>query len=1453
MAKNLARKKIPLVLRKRIRKTSAAILLIVAIVVATIPATKIEADSSGGSGTGVAKIVYDATLSTQVGSTEYAYAGSTIYPAYQIVDLGDGSYRKLWIYEVWVKNVNGTDFGVISNFNSSYNPVNNTLTIPSNVTTQFLEYKDTDVDGYIATLTTNDWLTLNTYFATAKDTDGNFINPITSVTITATQKMTYYLKYIGCEGYEARKVIVEIVGGANVESYIPYSAVNGYKSITNLNVAAIGDGAFYDSVTGTGKANHITNLILEIQNNIIAIGNDAFRGASSLTSITIGSGVKNIGNRAFQTCTNLSSVTFSEGLVSVGVESFRDCNSLVNVILPNTLETVKSGAFAYCKKLSVVNMSASTLSNLTIGDFSFYDCPNITNIVFGDLTKSIGNGAFSVSTSAPLLENGWTDIDLPDYIVTLGTHMFDGRYTLKSVSLPKSFGATFVDTTPTDILDAGFFFDCTALETVIFPSTCKYASFVPTAFADATTDFYVQGPPKSISGTSGYAYPRIAAHTANVPYMYVDNGVTYYEVQIGNEFFRVNQDNELISFETTATGTFNLNIPAKVGSYKVKSIADGCFTAVKNQILTINIPDDSISALKANVFSNCENLTSVSIGNSVTSIGDKAFYNCRNLQKISFATPSAGYSSMTIGNQAFTTNSATLTLQGDISPLYAPFTWATSSDNYLNTNGKRVCYKSNAPSNLTAIYDNNTGLVTLVDYPIYDNVDTDNAALITWLKNYYLGLYPQLLYPTEYDEINNYSFSIKDKFDLIYEQLIYSDKPWEKLSLAEQAIYNNIINITVPEGIESIDAYSFFTNAANSENWSYIDSNRRSIYTDVSTGVHGGLFSGKFDDYAGLDNREKFEIGNDRIKTVTLNDTEYIPDYAFESCEGLQSVTLGSALNKMGVLPFAGCSGMTSIAGNDNFVSENGIIYEKLANGTLNIVQCLPNRGNTVGTKAVTTETDPLLSTVSAIASSAFKDCTYITKVDLSKASTLTTIPKYCFNGCTSLYNGITLPSSVSRIDEYAFTNTSAAVLVTIPNKTVSIRDSAFDAGQGLIRCFDNSSALTYAKYYNIEYELMSDQFTVSFLDFDGTSLGADQYITSGENAEPPADPIRSGYTFTGWSKSYKNILADTTLIAIYVAGSSSATVTPNPNGTTTVTPIPGTNGTKYNVVITNGSGSGSYAGGTIVNITANASADGKVFDKWTTSSAGTYFASSSSVTTSFVMPSNDVAIVPTYKAPTSATTPGATTPSTTGSATTTPSASVTGTVITITKPGISDVDKATATVSGSTDNFVVKISESASAQALIEAALLASSETFDTIKYFPMDISLYDTTGTVKITDSTGISVAITIPIPDELKEYGGNCKVAAVVNGALEILPVTFVTIDGVACVRFTAEHFSPYVVYVDTGNLQAGAITDATPKTGDMIAPKWFLCIGLLCASAVLFLKKDKKDKNGMITFA
>ena len=186
------------------------------------------------------------------------------------------------------------------------------------------------------------------------------------------------------------------------------------------------------------------------------------------------------------------------------------------------------------------------------------------------------------------------------------------------------------------------------------------------------------------------------------------------------------------------------------------------------------------------------------------------------------------------------------------------------------------------------------------------------------------------------------------------------------------------------------------------------------------------------------------------------------------------------------------------------------------------------------------------------------------------------------------------------------------------------------------------------------------------------------------------------------------------------------------------------------------------------------------------------------------------------------------------------------GSSIHVTKSGISNTGVAGVNVNGSQDNYVVKVSDSEEARTLAQQALLSEYGNLDSIKYFAMDISLYDSTGTTKLENETGISVDVTIPIPDALREYGGNNMVGSVKGGQLEKLNNRFTTIDGVPCMTFTATHFSPYAIYVDTNNLTASGIIDTTPKTADPLEPKWFLAIGLALLSILMFLLRGPKNQ-------
>ena len=97
----------------------------------------------------------------------------------------------------------------------------------------------------------------------------------------------------------------------------------------------------------------------------------AFKGCSSLVSITLPEGLTSIGNYAFEGCSSLASVTLPEGLTSIGNNAFYDCSSLASIAIPNSV--------------------------ISIGEKAFYD-NGLKSITFGTGLQTIGEDAFSRSS-----------------------------------------------------------------------------------------------------------------------------------------------------------------------------------------------------------------------------------------------------------------------------------------------------------------------------------------------------------------------------------------------------------------------------------------------------------------------------------------------------------------------------------------------------------------------------------------------------------------------------------------------------------------------------------------------------------------------------------------------------------------------------------------------------------------------------------------------------------------------------------------------------------------------------------------------------------------------------------------------------------------------------------------------------------------------------------------------
>lgn len=1397
---------------------------------------------------------------------------------------------------------------------------------------------------------------------------------------TTEQKETYYCfkKYYDyyVNNYRLKLVIDQTGTSTSAQNNFNYlfqgpmgTTISGKAQ--DLNGFLVGGTAFIRAI-GNGAFKGVKNVrYMSIPSEINYIGDSAFE-ASFLEELDI-KGAKNLGNYAFKSCTQLKKVTMGDGLDLIGTEAFEGCTQLQEIVLPDSLATIGKGAFANCENLSTVNLDPvkPQIGAGVIKEGAFYNC-NLGNLNFGTTSMAtIENGAFATNLPGT---DGLINVDMSQSgIKELGDHIFAGRTQLKKVVMPGQYGATSEVTLKTNT-----FARCIKLERVEFPEQCGLVKYESSdIFKDIQNEeFSVKGPEKDMFDQP--ATERVATrNTINalkkgVPYVYVKDGVKYYEVQQYGFLFNLipNQGAMTASvsqcdFVGDPGAGVTLSIPANVGPYKVIKLEENCFTEnVRKYSSAIEVPHGSIEEIGPSVFKDFDNIEEVFLGDSVktignaafqdcdllkkatigkniTSIGADAFRGCKQLTDVIFEHPDS-MSSLplsAIGENAFLIDEnesagAKLVFQGAISPEYGPYAYAMNPDTFVNKKmGIRVCYKSGDPEGFTIILDNQNNYPTLVDYRIYDDLSSITAK----------------------DKEGN-EITLKDKYE--------NGEEADNFTAMETYIIESMHIIRIPAGIKSIDVKGFISDSSpKTEDAVHSNlSNTINVAAYLEPGAHPStsLSSNKFDNYKeyGLfngnladgteetDNKNSF--GNDRIKFVVMEEVKYLPNSktgdaadplaeigiaggAFYSCENLEGINFGGTIEDLGSLPVLSCHNLdevlfSSAAGTSTkFECINGIIYENLEDGTKKIVQALGSRGANQDGR-VSVESDPDLANVSKIAEGGFADIPELASVNFEGNSILREVPDAAFFG-DPLLSRVTLPDSLRMIGEYAFGNCGAGMDVYIYGREVSMATTAFDnTPNPTVYTYDDTAAYNTAVKVvgpnNVEK--IPEGFRVQFFDYDGiTALTDVQYVEQGDSAEPPEeDPKREGYIFRDWNKPYKDIQAHTDIIALYdidpngpYGGGAGGTNKPGegndgvqvPGGTDIDgdgKPDFDENGNKlYTLTVSNGTGGGRYPAGKKVAIQAGAAPDGAGFTHWSSTNKDVIFNDATDVSTTLTMPAADTTVVCNFagyyrldvvygsgsgsypagakieisavdapqgrsfaswrsstsgltiensrKQTTTVTMPKshATVTATymdngslSGNSTTKKDNS--GTKVQITKPGIPNKDKASAYVSGSSDNFIVKISESAEATDAVQKALQAKYPDMTRVKYFAMDISLYDATGTRKITDTTGLKVNITIPIPEALNEYAGNNKMAAVVNGQIEDLPPKFVTIDGVPCISFTATHFSPYTVYVDTANLTVTNTLDSTPKTGDGIHPKWFVSIGLASISIILFLKRDRR---------
>lgn len=110
--------------------------------------------------------------------------------------------------------------------------------------------------------------------------------------------------------------------------------------------------------------------------DVVGITEEAFKGCSDLTNITISGGVKTIVKNAFQNCKNLTSVVMDNGVGIIDNWSFFGCVSLTDVTIPESVMKIGIQAFFCCSNLEFITYNGSKSQWINNVDKGFEWYPN---------------------------------------------------------------------------------------------------------------------------------------------------------------------------------------------------------------------------------------------------------------------------------------------------------------------------------------------------------------------------------------------------------------------------------------------------------------------------------------------------------------------------------------------------------------------------------------------------------------------------------------------------------------------------------------------------------------------------------------------------------------------------------------------------------------------------------------------------------------------------------------------------------------------------------------------------------------------------------------------------------------------------------------------------------------------------------------------------------------------
>ena len=659
----------------------------------------------------------------------------------------------------------------------------------------------------------------------------------------------------------------------------PVSAIgwSTFQKCPELTKVLIGNSVTAIVWSAFGGCSSLQEVV--IGNSVKEIGEYAFSGCTSLTSITIPKSVRSIGGGAFSGCTSLSNIDIHEGLTYLGSRVFDECQSLTSLTIPETLELVEDYAFMGCSNLLKLNWKAKRCNGPygTIDDWP----ASIEYVQIGEQVEYIPRYFLSGTNIKSVI--------IPDSVTEIGYEAFQGCKQLESLTIGRS------------VKTMGHFRGCHNIKSLTWNAVNLYG------IIDDRSNIE-----QFIIGENVELVPRGIIDGSKIQSLTIPSSVTMIE-----------------------NGAFNscsklTSIVVEPGN-QIYDSPDNCNGIVETATHTLiagckgTVIPNSVVALGDWAFTNCTELTEITIPNSVISIGTISGGRYNDYGTFSGCTGLAGIilpeSVVLIGRQAFSNCSGLIDVQ------------LPESLRVIGNNAFEYCENLTEiiiPEGVTEIGNDAFGSC----YNLY-RVEAPNSLLIIgseafsgtkWYKNQldgfvYVG---KVLYHYKGSIADNTELLIPEDVISIADEAFFTYEYWDPVVGGYVADnYDGLIGLTIPNNVRYIGEMAFN---------GYDCINLKKIF--IGTGVeevrptafarNTNLMDVTISEGVKVIGEQMF-AGCSSLKEVTIpNSVEEIRYRAFSvfdengyleepACTSLTTVTIGSGVKKIENYAFSGCKALTDI------------------------------------------------------------------------------------------------------------------------------------------------------------------------------------------------------------------------------------------------------------------------------------------------------------------------------------------------------------------------------------------------------------------------------------------------------------------------------------------------------------------------------------------------------------